>query len=81
MDSSFADEALLLADGADVHNIKALVATYRNLKKPVEILDEIERELRSFVVRKRLERQTGRANLRSTQCSPSTDPASAAMRR
>jgi hypothetical protein len=48
-----AHEALYLADGADIHDIAGLVGIYRSLDDDCE---EIERELRAFVVRKRLER-------------------------
>ena len=53
VDESLATEALNLADGADVHDIKALVALYRKLQQPQLVINEIERELRCFVARKR----------------------------
>ena len=52
IDESLADEALFLADGADIHDVAALVGTYRNC--PAEVQPEFERELRAFVARKRL---------------------------
>jgi hypothetical protein len=56
IDETLADEALFLADGSDVHDIAALVGTYRKLDGPAEIQQEFERELRAFVARKRLGR-------------------------
>jgi hypothetical protein len=53
-DDTLANEALGLADGAHIHSIKALVALYRNLKEPAEVIQEIERELRCFIAQKRL---------------------------
>ena len=50
---NLADEALTLADGADIHDVAGLVAIYRHLEDAAT-RDEIERELRSFVARKRL---------------------------
>jgi hypothetical protein len=40
-DDTLANEALGLADGAHIHSIKALVALYRNLKEPAEVIQEI----------------------------------------
>jgi hypothetical protein len=54
IDETLADEALFLADGSDVHDIAALVGTYR--KCPAEVEEAFERELRAFVARKRLVR-------------------------
>jgi hypothetical protein len=49
-------EALFLADGADIHNVAGLVAMYRCLKREGLDATEIERKLRHYVARKRMER-------------------------
>lgn len=54
VDRNLVDEAIRLADGADIHDIKALVTIYNALKEPNDVRNEIERELRSFVTSKRL---------------------------
>jgi hypothetical protein len=56
IDDSLATEALNLADGADIHNVAGMVAVYRSLM--LEGLDarELERELRRYVVQKRVQR-------------------------
>ena len=52
---NLADDALTLADGADIHDVAGLVAIYRSIEDAAT-RDEIEHELRAFVNRKRMER-------------------------
>jgi hypothetical protein len=65
IDCALADEALVLADGADIHKITGMVANYRSLGQQSAddglhaVAAEFERELRAFVVRKRAERVRG----------------------
>ena len=62
IDCALADEALVLADGADIHRITGLVGNYRSLGHQSaddglhDVAAEFERELRAFVARKRAER-------------------------
>jgi hypothetical protein len=62
IDCSLADEAMVLADGADIHKITGLVCNYRSLGQQSAdeglhaVAAEFERELRAFVARKRAER-------------------------
>ncbi len=55
-DETLAINALSLADGADIHNIAGMVAMYRCLAREGCDASRIERELRCYVARKRLDR-------------------------
>jgi hypothetical protein len=52
-DQSLIDEALSLADASDIREVERTVALYR-LAHDHEMIDEIERELRAYIDRKRL---------------------------
>jgi hypothetical protein len=43
-----------LSDGADIHDIAGLIGIYRSLAEVNGDATDLERELRSFVVNKRL---------------------------
>jgi hypothetical protein len=49
-------EAMSLTDGTDIHDVAGLVAVYRWLIREGLDATELERELRSYVARKRQER-------------------------
>jgi hypothetical protein len=53
---TLASQALNLADGSDIHAVAGTVAVYRSLIRDGLDASELERELRSFVARKRQER-------------------------
>jgi hypothetical protein len=55
IDQSLVEQAEILADGSEIHDVKGLVGMYRNIEDR-EVAAAFERELRSFVVRKRLAR-------------------------
>lgn len=59
VDESLATEALSLADGTDIHRVTGLVAMYRVVAKSGCETTEFERELHSFVIRKRAARFGG----------------------
>jgi hypothetical protein len=53
---TLANQALNLADGSDIHAVAGTVAVYRSLIRDGLDASELERELRSYVARKRQER-------------------------
>ncbi|HZZ26828.1 MAG TPA: hypothetical protein VFE46_02380 [Pirellulales bacterium] len=55
-DEALTTEALYLADGADIHNVAGLVATYRSVAREGLDAGELERELRRYVACKRMGR-------------------------
>jgi hypothetical protein len=56
-------EAMSLTDGADIHDVAGLVAIYRAMIREHLDATQLERELRSYVVRKRMELFARRKNL------------------
>jgi hypothetical protein len=56
-DDALATEASNLADGADIHDVAGMVAMYRGMVRDGCDATDMERELRRYVVRKRLERE------------------------
>ena len=56
MDETLITEAIFLADGADIHDVAAMVAIYRSLTREERDASELERELRRYVGRRRMER-------------------------
>lgn len=55
-DDALANEAISLADGADIHDVTGMVAMYRAVAREGCDATDLERELRSYVVRKRVQR-------------------------
>ena len=55
IDDALTTEALSLADGTDVHDVAGMVAMYRCVATEGCDATDLERELRSFVARKRLQ--------------------------
>lgn len=55
IDDALTTEALSLADGTDVHDIVGMVAMYRSIVREGSDATDLERELPSFVARKRLQ--------------------------
>ncbi len=65
-DEYLADEALRLADGADIHKVTGLVATYRSVAHESDgcgylddAVKDLEREIRSYVVQRRMNSSRG----------------------
>ena len=65
-DEFLADEALRLADGADIHKVTGLVATYRSVAHESDgcgyldtAVKDLERELRSYVAERRMKATRG----------------------
>lgn len=56
IDNALTTEALNLADGADIHDVVGLVAMYRSVAREGCNVADLERELRSYVARKRVRR-------------------------
>jgi hypothetical protein len=55
-DDTLATEAINLADGADIHAVTGIVSIYRSVTREKYDAMELERELRSYVARKRQQR-------------------------
>ena len=55
MNDSLAIEAMNLADGTDIHDVAGLVAVYRSLIREGCDGADVGRDLRCYVVRKRIE--------------------------
>jgi hypothetical protein len=56
IDDGLIIQVLSLADGADIHDVIGQVAIYRSVAIEGLDLTDIERELRCYVARKRLQR-------------------------
>jgi hypothetical protein len=55
-DEVLATEAMNLADGSDIHDVTGMVAMYRSVAREGLDATGLERELRRYVVQKRVQR-------------------------